>query len=319
MDRHPDPAQPGGGPGRIAGVVAVVGPTAAGKSELGIELAKRLHGEIVNADSMQLYRGMDVGTAKLLGARQRGVPHHLLDIWEITETASVAVYQQAAREVMEGLLALGRTPVLVGGSGLYVRAVLDDLDFPGTDPGVRERLEEELAVLGSLPLYERLRAADPAAAAEILPSNGRRIIRALEVMEITGRPFAAALPEHRSIYPATQIGLDVPRPELDQRIAVRVEQMWARGLVQEVRDLEYAGLRKGRTASHALGYAQVLRHLAGEWTAEEAKAETVRATRRFARRQDSWFRRDPRIRWLAYGRPDLVDAAMAIVLTEAHS
>jgi tRNA dimethylallyltransferase len=319
MDGHPDPAQPGAGPGRIAGVVAVVGPTAAGKSELGIELAKRLGGEILNADSMQLYRGMDVGTAKLRGSRQRGVPHHLLDIWEITETASVAVYQQAAREVMEGLLALGRTPVLVGGSGLYVRAVLDDLDFPGTDPQVRERLEAELTALGPQPLYERLRAADPAAAAGILPSNGRRIIRALEVMEITGRPFAAALPEHRSIYPATQIGLDVPRPELDQRIAVRVEQMWARGLVQEVRDLESAGLRKGRTASHALGYAQVLRHLAGEWTAEEAKAETVRATRRFARRQDSWFRRDPRIRWLAYGRPDLVDAAMAIVLTEAHS
>jgi tRNA dimethylallyltransferase len=319
MDGHPDPAQPGAGPGRIAGVVAVVGPTAAGKSELGIELAKRLGGEILNADSMQLYRGMDVGTAKLRGSRQRGVPHHLLDIWEITETASVAVYQQAAREVMEGLLALGRTPVLVGGSGLYVRAVLDDLDFPGTDPQVRERLEAELTALGPQPLYERFRAADPAAAAGILPSNGRRIIRALEVMEIAGRPFVAALPEHRSIYPATQIGLDVPRPELDQRIAVRVEQMWARGLVQEVRDLESAGLRKGRTASHALGYAQVLRHLAGEWTAEEAKAETVRATRRFARRQDSWFRRDPRIRWLAYDRPDLVDAAMAIVLTEAHS
>jgi tRNA dimethylallyltransferase len=294
-------------------VVAVVGPTAAGKSDLGIELAQRLNGEIVNADSMQLYRGMDVGTAKLLGSRQRGVPHHLLDIWEITETASVAVYQQAAREVMEALLALARTPVLVGGSGLYVRAVLDDLDFPGTDPAVRERLEAELTAGGSQPLYERLRAADPAAAAGILPSNGRRIIRALEVMEITGRPFAAALPEHRSIYPATQIGLDIPRPDLDRRIAARVEQMWARGLVQEVRDLESAGLRKGRTASHALGYAQVLRYLAGEWTAEEAKAETIRATRRFARRQDSWFRRDPRIRWLAYDRPDLVEAAMAIV------
>jgi tRNA dimethylallyltransferase len=306
-------------PGRIAGVVAVVGPTAAGKSELGIELARRLHGEIVNADSMQLYRGMDVGTAKLLGSRQRGVPHHLLDIWEVTETASVAVYQHAARDVMERLLGLARTPVLVGGSGLYVRAVLDDLDFPGTDQAVRERLEAELTAQGPQALYERLRAADPAAAAGILPSNGRRIIRALEVMEITGRPFAAALPEHRSIYPATQIGLDVPRPDLDQRIAVRVEQMWAHGLVQEVRDLESAGLRKGRTASHALGYAQVLRYLAGEWTAEQAKSETIRATKRFARRQDSWFRRDPRIRWLAYDRPDLVDTATAIVQTEATS
>jgi tRNA dimethylallyltransferase len=306
-------------PGRIAGVVAVVGPTAAGKSELGIELAKGLHGEIVNADSMQLYRGMDVGTAKLLGSRQRGVPHHLLDIWEVTETASVAVYQHAARDVMESLLALARTPVLVGGSGLYVRAVLDDLDFPGTDPAVRERLEAELTTLGPPSLYERLRAVDPAAAAGILPSNGRRIIRALEVIEITGRPFAAEMPEHRSIYPATQIGLAVPRPDLDRRIAVRVEQMWAHGLVQEVRDLESAGLRKGRTASHALGYAQVLRYLAGEWTAEQAKAETIRATRRFARRQDSWFRRDPRIRWLAYDLPDLVNAAMAIVQTEATS
>jgi tRNA dimethylallyltransferase len=268
---------------------------------------------------MQLYRGMDVGTAKLLGSRQRGVPHHLLDIWEITETASVAVYQQAAREVMEALLALARTPVLVGGSGLYVRAVLDDLDFPGTDPAVRERLEAELTARGSQPLYERLRAADPTAAEGILPTNGRRIIRALEVMEITGRPFAAALPEHRSIYPATQIGLDVPRPDLDRRIAARVEQMWEHGLVQEVRVLEAAGLRKGRTASHALGYAQVLRYLAGELTAEEAKAETIRATRRFARRQDSWFRRDPRIRWLAYDRPNLVEAAMAIVQAEATS
>ena len=319
MDGLPDPGQLADGSRRLPGVVAVVGPTAAGKSDLGIELAQRLHGEIVNADSMQLYRGMDVGTAKLLGSRQRGVPHHLLGIWEITETASVAVYQHAAREVMEALLALARTPVLVGGSGLYVRAALDDLDFPGTDPAVRERLEAELAARGPQPLYERLRAADPAAAAGILASNGRRIIRALEVMEITGRPFAAALPEHRSIYPATQIGLDVPRPDLDRRIAARVEQMWAHGLVQEVRDLESAGLRKGRTASHALGYAQVLRYLAGEWTVEEAKAETIRATRRFARRQDSWFRRDPRIRWLAYDRPDLVDAALAIVQAEATS
>jgi tRNA dimethylallyltransferase len=319
MDGAPDPAQSADELGRIAGVAAVVGPTAAGKSDLAIELAQRLHGEIVNADSMQLYRGMDVGTAKLLGSRQRGVPHHLLDIWEITETASVAVYQQAAREVMEALLALARTPVLVGGSGLYVRAVLDDLDFPGTDPAVRERLEAELTARGSQPLYERLRAADPTAAEGILPTNGRRIIRALEVMEITGRPFAAALPEHRSIYPATQIGLDVPRPDLDRGIAARVEQMWEHGLVQEVRVLEAAGLRKGRTASHALGYAQVLRYLAGELTAEEAKAETIRATRRFARRQDSWFRRDPRIRWLAYDRPNLVEAAMAIVQAEATS
>ena len=293
-------------------VVAVVGPTAAGKSDLAIELAHRLDGEIVNADSMQLYRGMDVGTAKLRGPEQRGVPHHLLDIWEVAETASVALYQKEARRVVEEVLGRGRVPLVVGGSGLYVRAVLDDLDFPGTDPAVRARLEAELAAEGAARLHERLRAADPVAAAGILPSNGRRIVRALEVMEITGGRFAAVMPEPFSVHDTVQLGLDVPRPELDGRIAERVNRMWAGGLVQEVRELERRGLRRGRTAARALGYAQVLRYLDGEWTEEQAKAETVRATQRFARRQDSWFRRDRRVHWLAFDRPDLVAAAVEV-------
>jgi tRNA dimethylallyltransferase len=202
---------------------------------------------------------------------------------------------------------------VVGGSGLYVRAVLDDLDFPGTDPAVRARLEAELAERGTAELYERLRAADPVATAGILPSNGRRIVRALEVMEITGRPFAAALPEPRHIHDTVQIGLDVPRPELDRRIADRVDRMWVLGLVQEVRELEQHGLRQGRTAARALGYAQALRYLDGEWTEERARTETIRATQRFARRQDSWFRRDLRIHWLRFDRPDMVDAATRLV------
>lgn len=285
-------------------VIAVVGPTAAGKSDLGVFLAQHLGGEVVNADSMQLYRGMDIGTAKLTEAERGGVPHRLLDIWPVTETASVAEYQRLARAEIDRLLAEGRTPVLVGGSGLYVRGAVDHLDFPGTDPEVRARLEEELAAHGPGPLHTRLAAADPEAAAAILPSNGRRIVRALEVIEITGRPFTANLPRHDSVYDTVQIGVDVARPELDARIADRVDRMWAAGLVDEVRALEAEGLREGRTASRALGYQQVLAALAGECTEEEARAETVRATKRFARRQDSWFRRDPRVHWLSGAAAD---------------
>ena len=248
-------------------VVAVVGATAAGKSDLAVELALRLGGEAVNADSMQLYRGMDIGTAKLTREEMRGVPHHLLDVWDVTETASVAEYQRLSAEAIAGIRARGRVPVLVGGSGLYVRAALDHMDFPGTDPAVRARLEGELAQAGPAALHERLRAVDPVAAEAILPSNGRRIVRALEVIEITGRPFTATLPEHRYRYGSVvQIGLSVPRAELDERIALRVERMWEAGLVDEVRELERAGLRDGLTAGRALGYAQVLRFLSGEWT-----------------------------------------------------
>ncbi|MEU5520705.1 tRNA (adenosine(37)-N6)-dimethylallyltransferase MiaA [Streptomyces sp. NPDC047860] len=297
-------------------VIAVVGPTAAGKSDLGVFLARRLGGDVVNADSMQLYRGMDIGTAKLTPEERAGVPHHLLDIWDVTVAASVAEYQRLARERIEALLADGRWPILVGGSGLYVRGAVDNLEFPGTDPEVRARLEEELTLRGPGALYARLAAADPEAARVILPSNGRRIVRALEVIEITGRPFTANLPGPDAVYDTLQIGVDVARPELDERIARRVDRMWEAGLVDEVRALEAQGLREGRTASRALGYQQVLAALAGECTLEEARAETVRATKRFARRQDSWFRRDPRVHWLSGATADLAELpqlAMSLV------
>ncbi|MEV4966306.1 tRNA (adenosine(37)-N6)-dimethylallyltransferase MiaA [[Kitasatospora] papulosa] len=297
-------------------VITVVGPTAAGKSDLGVFLAQHLGGEVVNADSMQLYRGMDIGTAKLTPAERDGVPHHLMDIWDVTEAASVAEYQRLARTEIDRLLSEGRTPVLVGGSGLYVKGAIDALEFPGTDPGVRARLEQELTEHGSGALHARLATLDPGAAQAILPSNGRRIVRALEVIEITGKPFTANLPGDEAVYDALQIGVDVERPELDERIRTRVDRMWEAGLVDEVRDLEARGLREGRTASRALGYQQVLAALAGECTEDEARAETVRATKRFARRQDSWFRRDPRVEWLSGAetqRAELPGRALALV------
>ncbi|MEV0312982.1 tRNA (adenosine(37)-N6)-dimethylallyltransferase MiaA [Nonomuraea fuscirosea] len=290
-------------------VIAVVGPTAAGKSDLAVDLALRLGGECVNADSMQLYRGMDIGTAKLTEAERRGVPHHLLDIWDVTVTASVAEYQKLARAVFDAV----EVPVLVGGSGLYVRAAIDELEFPGTDPQIRARLEEELAERGPAPLYERLRERDPAAAAAILPSNGRRIVRALEVIELSGRPFSATMPSYDAVYPSVQIGLEVPRPVLDERIELRVARMWQAGLVDEVRALLGQGLAEGRTAGRALGYAQVIRFLTGEWSEEQAMTETVRLTRRFARRQESWFRRDPRVRWLPYDAPGILERSLALI------
>ncbi|MFC6084644.1 tRNA (adenosine(37)-N6)-dimethylallyltransferase MiaA [Sphaerisporangium aureirubrum] len=294
-------------------VVAVVGPTAAGKSDLAVELALRLGGEAINADSMQLYRGMDIGTAKLTPAERRGVPHHLLDVWDVTETASVAEYQRMARPLIDRMLAAGTVPVLVGGSGLYVRATLDDLEFPGTDPLIRARLETELAELGSGALHQRLKELDPVAAEAVLPSNGRRVVRALEVIELSGRPFSATMPSYDAVYPSVQIGLQVPRPLLDERIALRVHRMWEAGFPGEVRALAARGLADGRTAGRALGYAQVLRFLAGEWTEDQAVDETIRATRRFARRQESWFRRDPRVHWLPYDDPGLVERAVRLV------
>jgi tRNA dimethylallyltransferase len=297
--------------GTVGRVLAVVGPTAAGKSDLALALAERLGGEIVNADSMQLYRGMDIGTAKLPVAERRGVPHHLLDIWSVTEPASAAEYQRLARAAIDGILARGRTPILVGGSGLYVRAVLDPLEFPGTDAQVRARLEEELSSVGAAALHRRLAELDPVAAIGILPSNGRRIVRALEVVELTGRPFSATLPSYEAVYDAAQLALD--RADLDQRIDARVDRMWELGLVDEVRGLVRLGLRGGRTASRALGYQQVLAALDGHWTTDTAADQTRQATRRFARRQRSWFRRDPRVSWLDAAAPDLLDRALAIL------
>jgi tRNA dimethylallyltransferase len=295
-------------------VIAVVGATATGKSGLAVELARALGGEVVNTDSMQLYQGMDIGTAKEPAAAWRGVPHHLLDIWPVTQAANVADYQKLARAAIDEIIARGRVPVLAGGSGLYVRAALDDLDFPGTDPVIRDRLERELTDLGAAALHTRLARLDPAAAAGILASNGRRIVRALEVIELSGRPFTATMPAFEQNRPAVQLGLILPRPELDLRIAARVDRMWQAGLEEEVNGLIAQGLRGGRTASRALGYQQVLRYLDGEWSLEEARLETIKATKRFARRQESWFRRDPRVRWLDASQPaaDLLAEALTL-------
>jgi tRNA dimethylallyltransferase len=282
-------------------LIAVVGPTAAGKSDLAVDLALALDGEVINADSMQLYRGMDIGTAKLTQPERRGVRHHLLDIWDVTRTANAAEYQDLADAVIADIEARGKVPIVTGGSGLYIRAALGDLDFPGTDAAIRERLEAELGERGPAPLYARLQGEDPAAAAAILPSNGRRIVRALEVIELSGRPFSATMPGYDGGRPAVQLGVQVDRAELDRRIEARVDRMWAAGFEAEVRHLAARGLRDGKTASRALGYQQVLRCLDGDLTSDQARDETMRATRRFARRQESWFRRDPRVRWLGAG------------------
>ncbi|MGI9157557.1 MAG: tRNA (adenosine(37)-N6)-dimethylallyltransferase MiaA [Marmoricola sp.] len=301
-------------PGAAPPIVAVVGATAAGKSELALDLAERLGGEVVNTDSMQVYRGMDIGTAKLPNAERRGIPHHLVDILDIARTASVAEFQGLARAAIEDCAGRGVVPVLVGGSALYTRAVLDRLDFPGTDPMLRQRLETELAEAGTAALYARLAVVDPAAAAAIEPANGRRIVRALEVVELTGGPFLARLPEPSYARPGTvQIGVDIDRPTLDRRIALRVGRMWREGLVEEVRALLGHGLRESRTASQALGYRQVLAFLAGDVTEAEAREQTVVGTRRFARRQDAWFRKDARVTWVVWNDERRVDRACEAV------
>lgn len=310
----PPPSAP---PPAAPPLVAVVGPTATGKSDLGLELALALDGDVVNADAMQLYRGLDIGTAKLAPHERRGVVHHQLDVLDVTETASVAAYQRAARAVIEELRAAGRTPVLVGGSGLYVQAVLDELEFPGTDPELRAALEAELERDGSGALHARLAAADPVAAEQVLPSNGRRIVRALEVIALTGRPFRATLPGAGTPrYDAVLLGVDRDVAELDERVALRVDRMLDDGLVDETRALLPRGLAHGRTASRALGYRQVIEALDRDPDHPDlavVREETVRATRRFVRRQRSWFRRDRRIHWLDGADPDLVGSARAVL------
>lgn len=294
-------------------VVAVVGATATGKSALAVGIAERLGGEVVNADAFALYRGMDIGTAKVPPSERRGIPHHQLDVLDIHDDAAVAAYQRHARTDIDAIATRGALPVLVGGSGLYVRAALDHLDIPPTDPAVRARLEQDAEREGTAAMLERLRTVDPVAAERLEPNNTRRIVRALEVIELTGRPFSASLPQRQYRRPTVTLGLRCPRDVLDERIDRRTAQMWAGGLMAEVEGLERRGLSTTRTASKAVGYAEALAHLRGELNQNEAIEATARATRRLVRRQESWFRADPRIVWLDTEAPDLLARALAVL------
>lgn len=291
-------------------VIAVVGPTGSGKSDLAVNLALALDGEVINADAMQFYRGMDIGTAKITTAERRGVPHHLLDTLDVTQEASVSDFQEQARAIVADIHARGKRAILAGGSGLYVRAALDVLEFPGTDPVVRGELEEEYAAQGPGPLLARLRDVDPVSAGRV--SDARRIIRALEVHQLTGRPFSSFMPRREYFQPAIQIGLAVDREQLRERLAQRVHAMVDKGLLEEVRRLDASGLRRGKTAPRALGYSQFLKVLDGGTTVEQAAEETIVATRQFARRQLTWFRADPRISWLDWQDPELNTKAIAL-------
>lgn len=294
--------------------VAVVGATASGKTGLGLDLAERLGGEVVNTDAMQVYRGMDVGTAKLRPAERRGIPHHLLDLLDVTEASTVAHFQALARPVIDDIHERDATPVLVGGSALYTRAVLDRFEFPGTDESLRRELEAELERVGPAALHARLARLDPEAAEKMLVDNGRRVVRALEVIALTGRPWSASLPQLEYADPLTlQVGVDIDRPTLDARIDQRVRDMYDGGLVEEVERLLDLGLERGRTASRAIGYAEAAAYLRGEMGREDAILRTQAATRRFARRQDGWFRKDPRVVWVSYDDPHRLDLAVAAI------
>jgi tRNA dimethylallyltransferase len=296
--------------------IAVVGPTGTGKSALALDVAERVGGEIVNADAMQLYRGMDIGTAKLAPEHRRGITHHQLDVLEVTQTATVGRYQQAAAADVEAIAARGAVPVIVGGSMLYLQSLLDDWAFPATDPGVRARWEALLADVGVTALHAELARVDASAAASILPTDGRRIVRALEVVELTGQPFAASAPTIGAPrWDTVILGLDWETTLLDERLALRTETMFADGLVDEVIALQGRGLRTGATASRALGYAQVLAALESGGAAEamaEAQERTFIGTRRYVRRQRSWFRRDHRINWLDGASPAIVEETLRI-------
>lgn len=306
MDAADRTAQP------VTPVINIVGATATGKSDLAVALAQKLSGEIINADAMQFYRGMDIGTAKLPVAERGGIEHHLIDILDVTEDASVADFQTRARAIIADLQARHHVPILVGGSGLYVRAATDVMSFPGTDPAVRSRLEAEAAEHGASSLHSRLTVLDPAAAAKIATGDTRRIVRALEVIELTGQPFTAHLPRYAYAMPTVQIGLAEDRSVLNERIVARVERMWEAGWVDEVARLLDEGLREGRTASQAIGYAQIIDYLDGKISAEEAVESTIVRTRQFAKRQLTWFRRDERIQWLDAADPKLVEKAEAL-------
>jgi tRNA dimethylallyltransferase len=282
-------------------LIVICGATATGKSDLAVTLAHEIDAEIINADSMQLYKGMDIGTAKITIEERKGVTHHLMDLLDVTQDANVAWYQENARAAISEIHGRGKNVIIVGGTGLYIKAILDELNFPDTDPVVRAALELEFATQGIGPLFERLEKLDPAAALAIDRANSRRVIRALEVIKITGKPFTANLPrEESSRYPhAQQFGLVMDRDLLSERISNRVDRMWEQGLVAEVEKLMVAGITKGVTAQRALGYAQVIAQIEGKVTEEEAKEETKRATRQYARRQETWFSRDERITWIS--------------------
>ena len=282
-------------------LIVIGGATATGKSDLAVSLAHEIDAEIINADSMQLYKGMDIGTAKITMEERKGIAHHLMDLLDVTQDANVAWYQENARAAISEIHARGKNVIIVGGTGLYIKAILDELNFPDTDPVVRAALELEFATQGIGPLFERLEKLDPAAALAIDKANSRRVIRALEVIKITGKPFTANLPrEESSRYPhAQQFGLVMDRDLLSERISNRVDRMWEQGLVAEVEKLMVAGITQGVTAQRALGYAQVIAQIEGKVTEEEAQEETKRATRQYARRQETWFSRDERITWIS--------------------
>lgn len=293
--------------------MAVIGPTASGKSDLGLRLAAALGGEIVNADASQLYRGMDIGTAKLGVGERRGIAHHQIDVLDVADEARVAAYQSSARADVAAIRSRGHVPVVVGGSGLYIRALLDQLDIPPTDPQVRGRFEAELREVGSVALHDRLALLDSAAAKAINPGNERRVVRALEVIELTRRPFSASMPQRVYAEPTVMLGLLADRQVLNDRIEARVQAMWADGLIEEVRVLERVGLRASPTARKALGYSQALSYLDGDLGAGQAQEDTFIATRKYARRQMAWFRPDPRIVWLEHDAPDLLEQALAVI------
>ena len=282
-------------------LIFICGATATGKSDLAVTLAQHLNAEIINADSMQLYRGMDIGTAKITMEERKGIAHHMLDLLDVHQDANVAWYQEKARAVISEIHSRDKDAIIVGGTGLYIKAILDELNFPDTDPVVRAELELEFATKGIAPLFERLEKLDPAAALAIDKANSRRVIRALEVIKITGKPFTANLPrEESSRYPfAQQFGLVMDRDTLSERISTRVDRMWEQGLVEEAQGLLQAGIMQGTTAQRALGYAQVIAQIEGKVSQEEAQEETKRATRQYARRQETWFSRDDRITWIS--------------------
>jgi tRNA dimethylallyltransferase len=293
-------------------VIAIVGPTAVGKTALSLEIAEKFSAEIINADAMQIYKGMDIGTAKLPLSQRRGIFHHQIDVLDPSEEANVSQYQKQSREIINDLLSKNVQPLLVGGSGLYVNSVLEDLEFPGTNLEVRAKYEEILDEKGVDALFQMLKEIDPKAAENILPNNARKIVRALEVNEITGKAFNAKLPEPSPIFSDVRIALDMPRDLLDKRISDRVHQMFEDGFVDEVKRLE-KNLRLGKTALRALGYSQVLSLLAGEISEDEAITLTINATKKFARRQLSWFRRDPLIHWLDATSPDLFEESLRLI------